>query len=172
MITTIHKKYILHYDPQPNGTFKIVGKHDASFAPGGDKSITGFVIFINGKAVKHVSRRQTVIATSAPHAETIACFECSKAMVAILNTWKDIVEIELPMQCYGDNTGSLKYNTEEVCSERTRHWDIALRYQHEVSENGTIKYNWQDGNDLCADVLTKPLSKEKHEQFTQEIGIV
>ena len=81
------------------------------------------------------------------------------------------VYIELPMRIYVDNTASVKYATNDLCSEKTRHWDIALKYINEKYGQGLIQMLWVEGSEQRADILTKALSREPFEKHRTSFGI-
>ena len=157
---------------KPFKKFKLELWTDASYAPKEDrKSVTGYVIFLNGCLVTAVSKQQKNITTSTAHAETTALFEGLKTLIYIYNLLSQEVDIELPMTIYVDNTASERYCNNDVCSERTRHWDIALKYIYEMKAEGLINIEWVEGTEMKADICTKAMDRAGHEKHRTSMGI-
>ena len=172
LVTTKHMK--LHRKIGANRELHVLtGMSDSDYA--GDKverkSVTGYVIFYNGAMLHAVSKQQKLITTSVAHAETIALFELVKNMMFMYNALHQFVHVELPMKIFVDNSTAVKFANFDVCSERTRHWDISLKYIFETTQRGFIKVEWIDGNDNTADIHTKPLAAEPFGKHRTSHGV-
>jgi hypothetical protein len=101
----------------------------------------------------------------------VALFEGLKTLMYVYNLLSQEVEVELPIVIYIDNTAAERYANNDICSERTRHWDIALKYIYEKKAEGIVKVVWVEGSEQVADICTKPLDREKHEKHRTSMGI-
>jgi len=135
------------------------------------KSTAGGVLFLNGCAIAHMSVQINVICTSVGHAETTALFKMLKAMIFLYNVLSQHWDVELPMKCKGDNNTALAYITNEECSERTKHWDVDLRYINEVYNDDKIIGERLDTENNMADIHTKPLPRAAFEKHRLALGI-
>ncbi len=57
-------------------------------------------------------------------------------------------------------------------SARTRCLDIWYKWVIEKIEGGAFKLDHVSGEEMVADGLTKPLTKEKHAQFVRMLGLI
>ena len=80
-------------------------------------------------------------------------------------------EVELPMIVRGDNNTALAFVTNEECSDRTKHWDVELKYMNELYKKGFITPERVDSGDNESDLHTKPLAREPFEKHRWAIGI-
>ena len=62
---------------------------------------------------------------------------------------------------------------EYYCSKfRTNHIDIRYHYIHEAKQEGLIKVHYCPTNKMLADILTKPLSKRRFQEFCEAMGMI
>ena len=54
---------------------------------------------------------------------------------------------------------------------RTKHFDTKLKLCQEVEETGIVTYQRVDTEDNVADVLTKPLARDRHRKLMKEFGL-
>ena len=166
----LHKKFTKYKSLKVH---TISGYSDSDYA--GDKisrkSVTGYNLFYNDNLITGVSKQQSTIASSVGHAETIAAYECAKALMFCYNVLNEIVNVELPMKMYMDNTCALKYAKFDVCSERTRHWDIALKGILELVEKGFIEPVYVPSENNNADIHTKPNGYDIYHKHREALGI-
>ncbi|KAG5864215.1 hypothetical protein JTB14_031796 [Gonioctena quinquepunctata] len=60
-----------------------------------------------------------------------------------------------------DNQSAIKLANNPEFHKRTKHIDIKYHFVREASENGVVKIDYVESNLQLADILTKPLTKEK-----------
>src|SRR4051812_10224170 len=76
-----------------------------------------------------------------------------------------------PIQIHSNNQGALALTKNPTFYARTKHIDIHhhfLRERYEVNEK---KIPYCDKNEMLADILAKPLSRDKHEKFSEGMGL-
>lgn len=71
---------------------------------------------------------------------------------------------------YCDNKGAIDMTHNNNCSDKTKHIDVKLKFVHFEIEQNRIILNHVSTNDMIADVLTKSLTKEKHENCIKSFG--
>jgi hypothetical protein len=165
-----------------NGNYGVVGFTDSDWASDSTdrKSQGGHVILTchDGGAISWRSRKQDLIALSTLEAEYIACSEASREARWLLQLQRDIHASQnqasppsslLPIYC--DNQGALTHITTGVIKARTKHIDVCYHNSADLHAGKIVDYSYVDTNDNVADILTKPLTKEKHMQFTKGMGL-
>lgn len=64
---------------------------------------------------------------------------------------------------YNDNQSAQKLlESRELCHKRTKHIDIRYHFVKDLVKNGLINVMYKPTDGMIADVLTKPLCKQKH----------
>lgn len=77
----------------------------------------------------------------------------------------------MPAVILEDNQGANGTEKNPACHSRTKHRDIRQHYIRECVQNGRIELKYRPTNELKADILTKPLTKQKFEYLRREIGL-
>ena len=152
------------------------GYVDASFDtdPDDSKSQTGYVFLLNGGAVSWCSSKQSVVAGSTCEAEYIAGSEATHEGVWMKEFISDLGVIPSAsgqMKIFCDNTGAIAVAKEFRFHKRTKH--INRRFNsipHQVSE-GDIEICKIHTDLNVVDLLTKPLSRAKHDQHQDSMGV-
>lgn len=83
-----------------------------------------------------------------------------------LRRFIDDLGFELPtkLRICNDNNGARKLAENPVFHARTKHIDVRHHYVHEVLQSGTLEIDYIPTELIAADVLTKGLTKLKHER--------
>jgi hypothetical protein len=142
------------------------------------RSRTGYVIMYAGCPITWSSKLQTEIALSSTEAEYIALSQALRDVIPLMELMKEMtargfevgnVKPRVHCEVFEDNSGALIMATEHKTRPRTKH--IAVKYHHfrQYVENGEITVHPISTNDQCADMLTKPLEKEKFRRHRKKI---
>lgn len=67
--------------------------------------------------------------------------------------------------------GAIALARNPVYHARTKHIEVQHHFVREKVARGTIILEYCPTEDMLADVLTKALAKDKHEQLTMKMGI-
>jgi hypothetical protein len=174
-----HAKHVLRYlkGTQDHGLFysssesELTGYTDASYAmdPEQRKSISGMIFTYGGGPLSWASKKQAVIALSTCEAEYIAlCMGC-KESVWLRRLLKDFnVNIDQPTELKVDNTAAIVLaQTPVVSGKRTKHIDVRYHFSRECVLRGEITIVHCPGDDMLADIFTKPLGKIKFSKFAE-----
>ncbi len=70
-----------------------------------------------------------------------------------------------------DNQGCIALAKNPTHHSRTKHIDIQHHFIREKLESGEIGLKYCPTQDMVADVLTKALAKERHENLTRSMGL-
>lgn len=146
---------------------------DADFA--GDvttrKSTSGAVCLFMGGPVSWLSRRQKSIALSTTEAEIIAASEASKEVIWLTRLFTEIAELASVPTLLVDNMSAIKLVKNPVFHKRTKHIEVRHYFIREKVDEGQLTVEHVPSELQLADILTKPLYREKFTQLRDLLGI-
>jgi transposase InsO family protein len=152
----------------------VVGFCDADFAGDVDtrRSTTGYVYLLHGGAISWSSRLQSTVAVSTVEAEYMSAAAAVKEAL-----WLSVLLTELgvsvrPMRVHCDNQGALKLLKHPIASQRSKHIDVLYHFAREKVMKGDVEFVYCATENMVADILTKPLSKNKFEMCRAAMGVV
>jgi hypothetical protein len=142
------------------GSIKLCMFVDATWGSCPDtlRSVSGWVILLNGNTVSCNSKRQSTIAGSSAAAEVIALSDALHDLQFLWQTLKQITTVELPMAVYEDNNSARAAFT-NTSAGRLRYLDIRFFTGRELVDEGIIVVHRVDSNQNIADYFTKPLGE-------------
>ena len=76
-----------------------------------------------------------------------------------------------PTQIKGDNQAALALVGNKYIYNRSKHIDVNYYNIRDLYERNLIIVSFVPSADIVADSLTKPLIKDKHKTFKQQLGI-
>ena len=142
--------------------------------PVDSQSQTGYVFILNGGAVSWSSSKQSVVAGSTCEAEYMAASEAANEGVWMKEFISDLGLIPSasgPMKIFCDNTRAIALAKESRFHKRTKHIKRCFNsIRHQVSEGDIEICNIHTDLNI-ADPLTKPLSRAKHDQHQDSMGV-
>ena len=151
--------------PEFDGKWNLVLYSDSDWA--GDKndrrSVTSFLVFLNGVLIDWRSKSQKATSLSSSEAEFYALAEASKEVpfIAQILLFLDI-HIELPVQVWVDNVGAIFMAENQTSSTRTRHMDCRWWFVSDLKRQGLIKIDFVKTEENVADMGTKNVNKETY----------
>lgn len=154
------------FDGTNNNANRLIAYSDADYAscPETRKSINGVVLMLNGGPVIWSSRKQGVVATSTTDAEYIAVHEASKEVVWCRRLLNDInIEQDGPTVLFCDNTAAQTLLQNPIFHRRTKHIDIKYHYTRDLIKQRLTNVEHVSSQLQLADILTKPLARERFE---------
>lgn len=111
-------------------------------------------------AVVWDSRKQRTVALSTTEAEYIALSDATKEALHLRRFLLELRKRKLKI----DNLSTQKLAMNPVYQARTKHIDVKHHFVREVMESKEVNLEHMASEDMPADILTKPLSKLKHER--------
>ena len=155
------------------------------------KSILAYVYMFAGGPVSWISRKQKSVATLTTKAEYMALSIYAKEGLWISQLLRDlgltmfigdylkrvsIIEDKAykaasPTQIKGDNQAVLALVGNKHIHNRSKHIDVNYHNIRDLHERNLITVSFVPSADIVADGLTKPLIKDKHKTFKQQLGI-
>ena len=165
----------LHLKLQLGGQhIKLQGYCDADWA--GDvndrRSTTGYAFSLGDGVVSWSSKRQPTVALSTTEAEYMAASHCTREAIWLRQLLNDVrCKYDEGTLIMCDNQGAIALARNPVYHARTKHIEVQHHFVREKVARGTIILEYCPTEDMLADVLTKALAKDKHEQLTMKMGI-
>ena len=141
-----------------DSTFKIVAYSDSDWAGCKltRKSITGYIIYLNGGPIAWKSRMQSVIALSSCEAEYLALTETVKEVMWQQQNLRELgIHIETPVTIHADNKAALALAKNPINHQRTKHIDIRHHFLRGIINEKKIGLAYIPSKANAADILTK-----------------
>lgn len=158
-----------------NGTeLDLVGWTDADWASDidGRKSVTGYVFIMSSGAISWRSTKQQSVALSSTEAEYMALAATVQEAIWLKQLCGELGIVlqhdQLPIYC--DNQSAIKLAESAGFRPRTKHIDIRYHFLREQVERKNVMVKFVDTNKNIADVLTKPVTKEKLDYCSRNMG--
>jgi len=144
-----------------------IGYCDASFDsdPDDSKSTSGQVFMLANGAISHRSNKQDCVAMSTMESEYMAMSEAAKEAKFLINLLESLhlLKRDEPITLKTDSESAHNHIKNNVNHARTKHIQRRHHFIREAYQNGEIDIDRIPACEQAADVLTKPLTYEKHE---------
>ena len=151
-----------------NIKLRVKGASDASYATCKKtrRSVTCFVVFVEGAVVAVKSGMQRIVALSTAEAELIAMIQCVQDMLYVKKLVESLkLEVEMPMMIECDNKGAVDLANGWSVGGHSKHIDVRLNFLRELKERDIVRIEWIATDEMVADMHTKNLTYpafEKH----------
>jgi hypothetical protein len=136
------------------------------------RSITGYVITIQGTAVMWASRKQTIVAKSTMVAEYIAASAATDDGLVIHKLLADLKLPRRTLPLFCDNMASTKVLVNPIENAKMKYVDIHYHSVRERIEAGAFSVVWVPSHDQLADCLTKSLPGPELVSQRSRLGVV
>lgn len=110
--------------------------------------------------------------SSTTEGEYMAMSDASKEALWLKGITQDLGAEDNIVCLRYDNMGAACLSQGEGLPRRTKHIDVRHHFIRDCIKNGKIDISYTPTADMVADVLTKPLSKIKHQQAVKVLGLV
>ena len=153
----------------------LIGYSDSDWAgdPDTRRSTSGYVFFIGQALVSWSSRKQATVAKSSTEAEYVALSGATQETIWLRRLLTDInFGTDYPTVIYEDNQGAIDLSKNPKHHSRVKHIDIAYHFSRERVASNEIDVIYCPTDRMIADVMTKPLSKDKFERYRSLLGVV
>jgi hypothetical protein len=154
----------LKYGGRAAGTaLAIEAFSDADWANGRDnrKSISGWVVKLNGTPVAWSAKKQKSVSLSTCEAELYALCEVVKEILWLQGLLRELgLSIESPTTARCDNQSTILIAYNGIKGERTKHIDTKYHFIVDTLASGAVQSQWISTVNQQADILTKPLCRE------------
>lgn len=129
------------------------------------KSFTGFIFKLGNSLISWESRKQKTVALSSTEAEYMALSDGCKEALFVRSFLNELLNSNCKVTLYNDNQSAQKLTTNCMYHNRTKHIDVRHHFIRENIKKNIVNVKYLSTDLMIADVLTKPLTKEKHDQF-------
>lgn len=137
------------------------------------KSISGFVIQLNGSTVMWTTRKQGSVALSTTEAELMALCQASCDVVWIRNLLKSIGQIvKQPITMFEDNQPCIAVTTDPRKHKRMKHIEIQHFFVRDLVDSGQIQLEYLSTEEQVADIMTKGLPSPRFCKLREKLGII
>jgi hypothetical protein len=141
---------------------------------GGDldtrRSTTAYVFMLTGGSVSWASKLQPTVALSSAEAEYMAVCAAVQEAIYLRRLLEDLgYRQQDPTVIYEDNQGCIALSENPILHKRTKHIDIRYHFTREKVETGEVKLVYVPTEDQLADLLTKPLKRERVATLRQRV---
>ena len=154
---------------------QLVGYCDADWGGGdldGRRSTTGYVFSLGSGSIVWSSKRQPTVALSTTEAEYMATTNAAREAVWLRRLLGELgYEPTEATVLYSDNQGSIRLAHNPVNHSRTKHIDVQHHFVRELIESKEVALRYCPSDANVADVLTKPLQRDKHVHCAQALGL-
>ena len=118
------------------------------------------------------SKRQSTPAHSSTEAEYVALGSATREAIwlRLLRDEKGCVQ-QHPTPLFEDNQGAISLVKNPVLHQRTKHIDIQYHIVRSASERNIIRVEWVQSKNMIADILTKGLPRELHDNCVKGLGL-
>ena len=152
----------------------LIGYADADFA--GDrmdrKSTSGTCQFLGGSLVSWSSRKQTSVALSTTEAEYVAAGSCCTQILWMIQSLNDYEIRFRNVSIMCDNTSAIMISKNPVLQSRTKHIEIRHHFIRDHIEKCEIELIHIDTKEQIADIFTKPLNTQQHNELRFKLGML
>lgn len=155
-------------------SMNLVGYCDADWAGDIDtrRSTTGYIFKFGGTPVCWKSKRQPTVALSTAEAEYMSMAHAAQTSVWLRRLLSDLGFVqESPVKIYEDNQGCIAMAKNPVNHERTKHIDIKYHFVRELVTRGVIEISYLETEEMLADILTKGMTRDRHDKLCRAIGL-
>ena len=153
----------------------LIGYTDSDWAGDLDDrhSTTGNVFLMASGPISWLSKKQAVVALSTSEAEYVALSLATQEVVWLRKLLITDLKAasQQPTTLMEDNQGAIAIARNPVAHARTKHIDIRYHYIREAMQNGIVNLCYCPTEVMIADILTKPLPKERFEMLRDTMGL-
>jgi hypothetical protein len=136
------------------------------------KSYSGFIVKLGNNVLNWESRNQKCVALSSTEAEYLSIGDDCKDLCFIKNLICELINKDIKIVIYNDNQSAHKLlECKEYCHKRSKHIDIRFHFVKYMIKDNFAQVKYLPTENMIADVLTKPLGKIKHENFTKLMNV-
>lgn len=143
---------------------ELVGYSDADYANDVEtrRSTTGYCILYGNAPVAWRCQRQNIVSLSTTEAEYISGSDLVKELLPIRSMLIELDQIkDEPVKVFVDNQSTICIAKDEGGQQRTKHIDVRNKWLTEQQAERKIDLKFVPGEKQVADMLTKPLHKNK-----------
>jgi len=166
--------WALHLGGDPAGGVRLHGYCDSDWAGDVDdrRSTTGFYFSLGSGSITWSSKRQATVALSSTEAEYVAASTAARELIWLRCLLAEVGLIQtVPTVILGDNQGCIALTKNPVLHARSKHIEIHHHFIREQVAKGNAVLEYCNTGQMWADVLTKAVSRDKHNRCAEAMGL-
>ncbi|KFD63722.1 hypothetical protein M514_24075 [Trichuris suis] len=137
------------------------------------KSTSAYLFQFGESIISWSTKKQTTVALSSTEAEYIAMAEPCKELLWLRQLLEDFGIPQMnATTIFEDNQGCICLVESERFTDRTKHISVKYHLLKDLRERGIIDVKYCPSDQMMADALTKPVSKEQLNRFARQIGLM
>jgi hypothetical protein len=138
----------------------------------GRKSVSGFLITMNGSPLSWSSKQQSVIALSSCEAEYLATTHCARDVLWFRNLFAELgFAQESPTSIFCDNQGTIACTHDPHAHSKMKHIAIREHFIRDCIVKRLVDVIYVSNKENIADIFTKPLHRVLHAQWVKMLGL-
>ena len=145
---------------------------DSSFAPSSGRSYGCAAVFYGTSPIIWRSARQQLMTLSTAESELLESIEGSILGISTKGLLEELRGGPIPLFLHVDNMAACSLLTTATGSWRTRHLRLRSNWLKEKIQTQEVRVRHEPGETQCADIGTKPFTKERLRQLVALWGIV
>jgi len=153
--------------------FTVRGFVDSDYAGDLDKSksTTGYVFTLAEGAVSWVSKLQSIVATSTTEAEYVAATQACKEAIWLQMLLEELGHKQEKIALFCDSQSALHLAKNPAFHSKTKHIRVQYHFVREKVEKGSVDIQKIHTKDNLADMLTKPINRDKFTWCRSSVGL-
>ena len=149
---------------------------DAAFADNSQdrRSSDGYVFTLYGGPIDWKASKQKTVTTSSTEAELLALSNATKEVIWWNRLFKSIqFNTQEDLSILSDNQQTIRLLTKDAVKLTTKlkHVDIHQHWLRQEVQQGNIRLQWVSTNNMLADGMTKPLTRQRFEAFLKQLNL-
>lgn len=156
-------------------TLPLTGFCDADW--GGDtadrKSTGAYIVYLGPNAISWSCKKQSTFARSSTEAEYRTIDSTTTKLLWLQQLLFELgIQLSQPPAIFTDNIGANYLCVNPVFHTRMKHLAIDYHFVRDLVAKKELQVSHVPSSHQLADLLTKPLSRSRHEFLTSKIGVV
>ncbi|KAE9037986.1 hypothetical protein PR001_g8153, partial [Phytophthora rubi] len=137
------------------------------------RSITGYVLQLNGCTFAYKSKKQPIITDDTCSAEFVAASECSNMIIWTHNLFEEL-KLRRAKQTilFEDNQAAIKVISEVGSNYKVRSVDLKFHKIRDFVERNVFRVTYCPSEDNIADIFTKPLGPQQFCKLRQSLNVL